>query len=91
MCFSSIKEINELLSKGMSSIYLEVAIRKILGLGAKACVAFLLFWFFMCSRHWNTVLVSRGVTFISWGEGASLALVGHPYSGASIRIPHWIG
>ena len=43
MCFSSIKEINELLSKGMSSIYLEVAIRKILGLGAKACVAFLLF------------------------------------------------
>ena len=43
MCFSSIKEINELLSKGMSSIYLEVTIRKILGLGAKACVAFLLF------------------------------------------------
>ena len=43
MRFSSIKEINGLLSKGMSSIYVEVAIRKILGLGAKACVAFLIF------------------------------------------------
>ena len=31
-------------------------------------------------RHWNTGLVSSGVNLTSWGEGASVALVAHPYS-----------
>ena len=29
-------------------------------------------------RLWNTGLVSSGASLTSWGEGASLALVGHP-------------
>ena len=29
-------------------------------------------------RHWNTGLVSSGFNVTPWGEGASLALVGHP-------------
>ena len=34
-------------------------------------------------------LVSRGASFISWGEGAFLALVGHLSSdGITIKIPH---
>ena len=36
-------------------------------------------------RHWNTGLVSSRVSFTSWGECASLALVGHP-SSDSVRI-----
>ena len=30
--------------------------------------------------QWNTGLVSSGASLTSWGEGASLALVGHPSS-----------
>ena len=34
-------------------------------------------------------LVSSGVSLTSWGEGASLALVGHPTSdGVTIKIPY---
>ena len=40
------------------------------------------------SRYCNTWLVSSGVSLASWGEGASLALVGHPSSdGITIKIP----
>ena len=31
-------------------------------------------------RHEHSGLVSSGSSFISWGDGASLALVGHPSS-----------
>ena len=42
-------------------------------------------------RHWNTGLVSSGVSFTSWWEGASLALLGHPSSdGITIKIPYGI-
>ena len=34
---------------------------------------------------WNTELVSSGVSLTSWGEGASLALVGH-FSGDAVTI-----
>ena len=41
------------------------------------------------SRLWNTGLVSSGASLTSWGEGASLALVGHPSSdGATIKMPY---
>ena len=34
-------------------------------------------------------LVSRGASLTSWGEGASLALVGNPSSdGVTIKMPH---
>ena len=42
-------------------------------------------------RHWNTGLVSSGVSLISSGEGASLALVGHPSSdGVTIKMPYGV-
>ena len=35
----------------------------------------------------NTGLVSSGISLTSWGEGASLALVGHPSSdGVTIKM-----
>ena len=43
------------------------------------------------SRHTNTGLVSSGVSLTSWGEGASLTLVGHPSSdGIRIKIPYGV-
>ena len=42
-------------------------------------------------RLWNTVLVSSGASLTSWGEGASLALVGHTSSdGVTIKITHGV-
>ena len=42
-------------------------------------------------RHRNTGLVSSGVSLTSWGEGASLALVGQPSSdGITIKIPYGV-
>ena len=42
-------------------------------------------------RHWNTGLVSSGVSLTSWGEGASLPLVGHPSSdGFTIKITYGV-
>ena len=42
-------------------------------------------------RHWNTALVSNGASLTSWGEGASLALVGHPSSdGVTIKMPYGV-
>ena len=42
-------------------------------------------------RHWNTGLVSNGVSLTSWEEGASLALVGHPSrDGITIKIPYLV-
>ena len=36
-------------------------------------------------------LVSSGVSLTSWGEGASLALVGHPSSdGVTIKMPYGV-
>ena len=38
-----------------------------------------------------TGLVSSGVSLTSWGEGASLALVGHPSSdGVTIKMPYGV-
>ena len=38
------------------------------------------------NRHW---MVSSGVSPSSWGEGATLALVGHPSSdGITIKVPY---
>ena len=43
------------------------------------------------SRYCNTWLVSSGVSLASWGEGASLALVGHPSSdGITIKMPYGV-
>ena len=40
-------------------------------------------------RLWNTELVSSGASLTSWGEGASLALVGHPSNdGVTIKISY---
>ena len=40
---------------------------------------------------WNTGLVSSGASLTSWGEGASLALVGHPSSdGITIKMPYGV-
>ena len=40
-------------------------------------------------RHWNTGLVSTGVTLTSWG-GTSFALIGHPSDGITIKIPYGV-
>ena len=39
-----------------------------------------LFYLFFTLRHESTGLVSSGASLTSWGEGTSLALVGHPSS-----------
>ena len=42
-------------------------------------------------RHLNTGLVSSGDSLTSWGEGASLALVGNPSSdGITIKMPYGV-
>ena len=42
-------------------------------------------------RENYTRLVSSGVSLTSWGEGASLALVGHPSSdGVTIKMPYGV-
>ena len=42
-------------------------------------------------RLWNSGLVSSGDILTSWGEGASLALVGHPSSdGITIKMPYGV-
>ena len=41
------------------------------------------------ASHQNTGFVSSGASLTSWGEGASLALVGHPSSdGVTIKMPY---
>ena len=48
----------------------------------------LLFFIFCSSRHWNTGLVSSGVSLTSWRDGAPLALVAHPSSDVvTIKLP----
>ena len=43
---------------------------------------------YLFMRHYNTGLVSSRVSLVSWGEGASLALVVHPSSDdITINIP----
>ena len=42
-------------------------------------------------RHWNTGLVSSRASLTLWGEGASLALVGHPSSdGVTIKLRYGV-
>ena len=42
-------------------------------------------------RHKNSGLASSGASLTSWGEDASLALVGHPSSdGVAIKIPYGV-
>ena len=42
-------------------------------------------------RYWNTGLASSKASLTSWGEGASLALVGHPSSdGVMIKMPYGV-
>ena len=42
-------------------------------------------------RLWNTGLVSSRASLTSWGEGASLALAGHPSSdGFTIKMPYGV-
>ena len=42
-------------------------------------------------RHRNTGLVSSGVSLTSWGEGASLDLVGYPSTDdITIKIPYGV-
>ena len=45
----------------------------------------------LCPRHWNTGLVFSRASLTSWGEGASLALAGHPSSdGITIKMPYGV-
>ena len=47
----------------------------------------LIFQNYSSLRHWHTRLVSSWVSLTSWGEGASLALVGNPsIDGATIKM-----
>ena len=49
------------------------------------------YWNTGFSRHWNTGLVSSGVSLTSWGEGAYLAFVGRPSSdGVTRKIPYGV-
>ena len=42
-------------------------------------------------RPFNTELLSSGASLTLWGEGASLALVGHPSSnGVTIKMPYGV-
>ena len=42
-------------------------------------------------RLWNSELVPSGASLTSWGEGASLAFVGHPSSdGVTIKMPYGV-
>ena len=42
-------------------------------------------------RYWNTGLVSSRASLTSWGEDASLALVGHPSGdGVTIKMPYGV-
>ena len=42
-------------------------------------------------RLWNTGLVSSRASLTSWGEGAFLALVGHPSrDGLTIKMPYGV-
>ena len=42
-------------------------------------------------RHWNTGMVSSWASPASWGESASLALVGHPCSdGVMMKMPYGV-
>ena len=42
-------------------------------------------------RHWNTGLVSRGVSLTSWGDRVSLTLIGHLLSdGVTIKTPYGV-
>ena len=42
-------------------------------------------------RLWNTELVPSGASLTSWGEGASLALVGNTSSdGVTIKMPYGV-
>ena len=47
-------------------------------------------WFsYKSSRHWNTGLVSSGISLTLWAEGALLTLVGQPsIDGIMIKIPY---
>ena len=40
-------------------------------------------------RLWNTGLVSSGASLTLWGEGASVALVGHPSSDC-VTMPYGV-
>ena len=55
---------------------------------------FILSFFFLFNvslRHWNTGLVSSRASLTSWGEGASLALVGDPSGDiVTIKIPYGV-
>ena len=51
----------------------------------------LIYRYTLTPRHRNTSLVSSGVSLTLWGEGVSLALVGHPPSdGITIKIPYGV-
>ena len=41
-------------------------------------------------RHWNTELLSSRASLTSWGEGASLALVGDPSSDGGMIMPYGV-
>ena len=45
----------------------------------------------MSLRHWYTGLMASWVSLISWGEGASIALVGHRSpDGVLIKVPYGV-
>ena len=49
------------------------------------------FWLLCRYRYWNTELVSSSVSLTSWGEGASLVLVGNPSNDSvTVKMPYGV-
>ena len=84
-----IKSLFQVSKKGtMTSIYYHLCKRTTVVLPQERKV---LPWEGTSLRHWNSRLVSSGVSLTSSKEGASLALVGHPSSdGITIKVPYGV-
>ena len=73
---------NEVKIKIVQEQWLRLKIKFLLGYNMKIVLS---------PRLWNTGLVNSGASLTSWGEGASLALVGEPSSdGVTIKMPYGI-
>ena len=77
------------------SYFLHMILREMLKkqFNKRICEERMFFWQLkaLSLRHWNTRLVSNGVSHTSWGEGAPLDLVGHLSSdGITIKISYGV-
>ena len=73
---------NEVKIKIVQEQWLQLKIKFLLGYNMKIILS---------SRLWNTGLVNSGASLTSWGEDASLALVGHPSTdGVTLKMPYGV-